>query len=206
MRPTSQRLSTRVSRRLPVSGADWRLLARTLRLVLSIPAYTGVAVVAGVASLALFVFSQNLSLVSFALTGPLPLENRMTILLEQFPFVGTSYTLVTGLALLVVAGLVGANVSLVTYHLREHRVGLKQGSGSLVGVVLGVVGAGCAACGSAILAGVLSLVGATGLLTAFPYEGLEFSGLAVLALLLSMYWLADGMRGGEIRGCPIDIR
>jgi len=27
----------------------------------------------------------------------------------------------------------------------------------------------------------------------------------VVALLVSTYWLADGMRGGEIRGCPVVI-
>jgi len=24
-------------------------------------------------------------------------------------------------------------------------------------------------------------------------------------LTLSIYWLAEGMRGGEINGCPVDI-
>jgi hypothetical protein len=33
---------------------------------------------------------------------------------------------------------------------------------------------------------------------------LELGVLAALSLLLSMFWLADGMRGGEINGCPID--
>jgi hypothetical protein len=26
-----------------------------------------------------------------------------------------------------------------------------------------------------------------------------------VAVLLSIFWLADGMRGGEIRGCPVDL-
>jgi hypothetical protein len=53
---------------------------------------------------------------------------------------------------------------------------------------------------------VLSLVGATGLLTLLPFEGQAFTVLAAAVLVLSMYWLADGMRGGEIRGCPVDAR
>jgi len=71
-------------------------------------------------------------------------------------------------------------------------------------VILGALGAGCAACGSAVLAGVLSLVGASGLALLLPLDGVEFAALASVALVLSMYWLADGMRGGSIDGCPVD--
>lgn len=28
-------------------------------------------------------------------------------------------------------------------------------------------------------------------------------GLALVTLVLSIYWVGDGMRGGEIRGCPV---
>jgi len=194
-----------MSPRLPTRRADWRLLARTVRLVLSIPVYAVLSVVAAVLALSVFVFSQNIPLVSFALTGSIPLDARLTILLERYPFLGTDFGTLTGLALLAVAGLTGVDIAMVTYHVREHGLSVEQGGGSAVGVVLGVLGAGCAACGSAILVGVLSLVGATGLLTALPLEGLEFSLLAAVVLVLSLYWLADGMRGGRINGCPVDI-
>ncbi|MFC6724776.1 hypothetical protein ACFQE1_10400 [Halobium palmae] len=52
---------------------------------------------------------------------------------------------------------------------------------------------------------VFSLFGASGLLLLLPLEGLEFSLLAGVALVLSMYWIADGMRGGEVNGCPVDV-
>lgn len=191
--------------RLPTRRDDWRLLGRTVRLVLGIPVYAVFAVVVAVAALSLFVFSQNVSFVSFVATAPYPLATRVSILLELFPFVGTSYGPLTGLALLAVSALTGVNIALVTYHIREHGLAVEQSGGSAVGVVLGLLGAGCAACGSAILAGLLSLVGGAGLVTLLPLEGLEFSLLAAVVLVLSMYWLADGMRGGQIRGCPVDI-
>lgn len=190
--------------RLPTRRDDWRLLARTIRLVLGIPRYAVLGLLAAIAALSLFVFTQNPALVSFALQGPLALGDRVDILLGLYPFLGTSFGLATSLVLVLVAALVGADVALVGYHLHEHDLRAAESGGSVVGVFLGVLGAGCAACGSAVLVGVLSLVGAGGLVTALPLEGLEFSGLAVVALVLSMFWLADGMRGGEIRGCPID--
>jgi hypothetical protein len=174
-------------------------------LVLGIPAYAALAAVLAGLALSVFSLSQNLSVVAFALSGTVSAGVAVSILLDQFPLLGPRYGLLTGWALVVIAGLTGVNLALVAYHVRVHGLSAEGSGGSAVGVFLGLLGAGCAACGSAILVGVLSLVGAAGLATVLPLDGLEFSVLAVVALLLSMYWLADGMRGGEIRGCPVDL-
>ncbi|ERH01735.1 MAG: hypothetical protein J07HN6_01292 [Halonotius sp. J07HN6] len=195
-----------IADRLPTRREDIRLIGRTMRLVLSIPAYAVFGVVAAVTSLTLFSLSQNLTLTADLIVGgSLPLADRLVLVVEQYPFVGTNYSAVDGAALLLVVSLVGANLTLVTYHLREHDLSAAGSGGSLLGVALGVLGAGCAACGSAILLGVLSLFGASGLVLLLPLGGLELSLLAVIALVLSTYWVADGMRGGEIQGCPITV-
>jgi hypothetical protein len=197
--------TTRLGVRLPTGIADARLVARTARLVLSLPAYALSAALVAVLTLSAFVLSQNLALVGDVVVGgSLPLAARLRILLELYPFVGTSYSLLSGGALLVVSGLTGVNLAMVAYHVREHGLSTRSSGGSLAGVVLGALGAGCAACGSAVLAGVLSLVGASGLALLLPLDGVEFALLAAAALLLSMYWLAEGMRGGRIGGCPVD--
>jgi hypothetical protein len=192
--------------RLPTRPTDWRLMGRTARLVLSIPGYAATALLVAVGTLTAFVVSGNLALVGDVVVGgALPLGARLSVLLGLFPFLGTSFGPLQGAVLVLVAALTGLDVSMVVYHLREHRVGLREGGGSAVGALLGTLGAGCAACGSAVLAGVLSLVGAAGLLTLLPFDGLEFALLALVALVLSIHWLADGMRGGEINGCPVDL-
>lgn len=200
-------MSTRVgSVRLPTGRRDWRLMARTARLVLSVPAYALLALVAAAAALTLFVVSLNVTLVSdLVVGGTLPLENRLTILLELYPFVGTSFGAVQGALLLVVGALSGVDVAMAVYHFREHGVSLRSGGTSVAGIVLGTLGAGCAACGSAVLLGLLSLFGVTSSLLFLPLDGLEFALGAVVVLVLSIYWLADGMRGGEVAGCPVDL-
>jgi hypothetical protein len=190
--------------RLPTARGDWRLVGRTVRLVLGSPVYAAVALLLAALALTVFSLSQNLSVVSFALSGSVSGGSAVRILLDQYPVLGPRYDLVTGSILLVIAGLVGVNLALVAYHVREHGLSAEGGGGSAVGVFLGLLGAGCAACGSAILAGLLSLLGVAGLGTVLPFEGLEFSAVAVVVLVLSTYWLAEGMRGGEIRGCPVD--
>jgi hypothetical protein len=192
--------------RLPIRPADWRLMGRTARLVLGLPAYAVFALVAALLGLTVFVVSQNLALVGdVVLGGALPLENRIAVLLGLYPFLGTSFSLVQGLALLVIAALLGIDLAMVAYHVREHGLTIESGGGSAVGALLGTLGAGCAACGPAVLVGLLSLFGAAGALTLLPFEGLELTALAAIALLLSIYWLAEGMRGGMIRGCPVDL-
>lgn len=192
--------------RLPTRRADWRLMGRTIRLVLGIPRYAAFAMIAGLVGLTVFVLTQNLTLVSDVIIGgSLPLSNRVAILAGLFPFLGTSFGLAAGLALLVVAALLGVDLAMVAYHVREHGVSLESGGGSAVGALLGTLGAGCAACGPALLVGLLSLFGAAGALTLLPFEGLELTAVAALALVLSIFWIADGMRGGMIRGCPVDL-
>jgi hypothetical protein len=190
-----------VALRLPLRADDWRLMGRTARLVLGVPVYALVALVAAAIALTGFVLSGNLPTVRDVLAGRVPAG----ILAELFPFVGTSYGPLTGSTVALVALLVGVDIALVAYHVREHRLSAEGGGGSLLGVVLGTLGAGCAACGSAVIAGLLSLFGAAGLVTLLPLDGLEFALLALVTLLLSIHWVADGMRGGEIRGCPVDL-
>lgn len=191
---------------LPTRRSDWYLIGRTVRLVLTIPQYAILAVGYGMLALSIFVFSRNLALLQqVILFGEIPLTAKLEILFTMYPGLGPAYTPIQTIFLLTTGVLVGVNLALVTYHLLEHRVSVRSGSGSLSGVLLGTLGAGCASCGSAVLVGVLSLFGASGLITALPLDGLEFTLLALIVLFLSIYWVAEGLRGGTIRGCPVDI-
>jgi hypothetical protein len=190
---------------LPTSGDDWRLLARTLRLVLATPVYAAVAVLGAGLSMTLFVLTQNLQAAEFALTaGFLSVGDRITLLSELYPFLGTIYGPTFSVALVALSVLVGADLALTAYHLREHGLSGGESAGGLLGVVLATLGAGCAACGAALLTGLLSLVGAAGLVALLPLDGLEVALVAGVVLVLSMHWIAQGLRGGQVRGCPVD--
>jgi hypothetical protein len=181
-------------------------MARTTRLVLTLPTYAVVAVVASVLSLTVFVVSLNVTLVlDLVVGGSLSLADRAIVLLELYPFVGTSFHPAQGVLLVAVALLTGVDIALATYHFREHGLAIRQGGAGAAGVLLGTLGAGCAACGSAVLLGLLSLLGVSTSLLFLPLDGLEFAVGALVVLTLSIYWLAEGMRGGEINGCPVDI-
>lgn len=191
--------------RLPTRPGDWRLMGRTARLVLLSPGYAVLAVVVAAVALTLFVTSLNAALVSdLVLGGPLPLDARFRVLLELFPFIGASFGTAQGVLLLAVAAVTGVDVAMAAYHFREHGVSVQTGGASAAGVVLGTLGAGCAACGSAVLLGLLSALGVSASLVFLPLDGLEFALGGLVVLALSIHWLAEGMRGGEVNGCPVE--
>lgn len=195
-----------MSRRLPTRAGDWRLMGRTAHLVLRGPPYAVLAVVATAAALTLFVTSLQVPIVTdLVVGGSLPLDRRVAVLLELYPFVGSFFGPLQGVLLVAVSVLAGVDVSMATYHFREHGVSVQEGGASAAGILLGTLGAGCAACGSAVLLGLLSLFGVSTSLLFLPLDGLEFAVGGVAVLLLSIYWLADGMRGGEVNGCPVDV-
>jgi hypothetical protein len=190
---------------LPTQRADVARMVRTTRLVVGTPLYGAVAVLVTLVALTVAVAVQNWALVSDVVLGSgVSLGARVGVLFGLYPFVGTAYTAVQGALVVTATALLGVDLALLAYQLREHGVAGKESAGGVGGAVLASLGAGCAACGSAVLAGILSAVGAAGVLALLPLDGLEFAIVAIAMLLVSIHWIADGMRGGEIRGCRID--
>ncbi|MDD5749758.1 MAG: hypothetical protein PHO91_03160 [Patescibacteria group bacterium] len=88
----------------------------------------------------------------------------------------------------VIALLSSINFSLFVYYLKRrlqiaHDFGL-----GIFGSVLGILGIGCASCGSVIIASFFGLAGSLWL-ARFPFQGAEIGVLAVLTLLFSIYLL-----------------
>lgn len=197
---------SRIQGRFPTEISDVRATGRTIRLVLSIPQYTVLFLASFFVGLSVFVLSQNIELVQTTIFGGfMTLEQQFSVLIHLYPVIGTAFSPVKEAFLIASSGLFGINIAMVVYHFRENQVSIQGGTGSAIGAIFGTLGAGCAACGSVVLTGLLSFVGATSLLTVLPFDGLSFSALALLVFLFSIYWLADGMRNSTINGCPVDI-
>lgn len=180
---------------LPTSRDDWKLLGHALRVVLVMPAHAILAAVVAALSLGFFIFSRNLPLLlDVVLFGDLPLDAKLGVLTGMYAGVFTVSEPLTAIVLVTLAVLLGLNLSLFVYYLRTHDLTLRRGSGSVGSIVLGTLGAGCASCGSAVLAGVVSLVGGAGAVSLLPLDGLEFSLLAIPLILVSTYWIAHGLR------------
>lgn len=112
----------------------------------------------------------------------------------------SNHTLYSTIGLLVTALLFGINISLFVFYVkRRHAIHKKAGlKTSTLGFVLGLLGIGCASCGSLAVAGVLSLVGLGGLLSILPFGGEELVVLGIIFLLFSLYKILKMISSPEV--------
>lgn len=91
---------------------------------------------------------------------------------------------------LVLALLFGLNAALIAQYMRR-QVRLNKAAGaSALGVLVGLLGVGCAACGSVLLSSLLGLGVTVGALRWLPMHGLEFTWLGILFIIGSMFSIA----------------
>ena len=118
----------------------------------------------------------------------LPTGKKVSILISSLFSFADLYTPLTGTITIVNAVLFGLVVHLLWIHFRTNKKAFVQGSGkSALASVLGIIGAGCAACGTLVLGPLFASVGAAGLIAALPGHGVEF-GILGTALLGYSVW------------------
>jgi hypothetical protein len=166
--------------------------------------------IAVVVALVVFVFATwlaNLGLVWQITVSPsVPLFDKAKILVSLVGSIRTNFTVLSALSTIAIAGLFGLNTAMVTYYIKVRRrfstrtgqAGVAAGVG---GLASGFIGMGCAACGTFVLAPVLSILGAAGLLALLPFDGQEFGLLGVAMLGFSIYLVAKKI--GEPLVCPL---
>ena len=119
------------------------------------------------------------------------------ILRVQLPFnllgsISTNFSIFSATYTVAIAILFGMYAAMAVYYL-SRRIqtvndrGVALGAG---GMISGILGIGCAACGSVIATGVFSFLGASGAIALLPLRGGEFGILGVILLLATSVLLA----------------
>lgn len=94
------------------------------------------------------------------------------------------------LAVVAVAVLAGVNISLTVFRVRRAGVLVERRTFlGLLGVFGGSLGAACAACQTALI----GLILGSGGLALFPFKGLEISILAIVILLVSLFYTSKSL-------------
>lgn len=119
------------------------------------------------------------------------LADKAKLLISLLGSIKTNFTAVSASYTIAIAILFGANTALLVYYIRRVRGDLKDirstGATGIGGLISGIFGIGCVACGSFILTSALALFGAGGLVVALPFGGEEFGFLGVGLLMYSIY-------------------
>ena len=157
------------------------------------PAYVLGALALSLAVFGLAVLLPNSSLIGIVASSPdIPLSQKLGIPLSLLGSIITNFTILSALSTIVIATLFGINVAMMVYFLRRKISDVKQMgiTTGFLGVTSGIVGIGCAACGSFLLTSALSLFGASSILASLPLAGGEFGILGVILLLISAHTIA----------------
>ncbi len=143
-----------------------------------------------IASLALFIFYDFLLTRTSSIT-------TFYLNTKDTPFYMLYFIISTVLALI----LFGVDVSLTIYLLRRTgRITFKEQGGNTTGVIIGAFAASCPVCSGVLL----SLIGITGGLAAFPFKGLELKTLSVVFLTIPLFFLIRRAKNPNCDGkCPI---
>lgn len=133
------------------------------------------------------------------------LTQKFAFVIKLFGSITTNFTFFSATYLLVVATLFAVNIVLLTFYIRR-----RQGSNhskkahfaSIGGFVSGVLGIGCAACGSVVLTALFGLIGAGSIIAFLPLQGLEFGIVGIVLLLFSTHYLIKKISDPLV--CKID--
>jgi len=118
-----------------------------------------------------------------------PFLDKLGLPLNLIGGIATNFTLFSASYTIAIAVLFGMNIAMIIYFLRRKIADARQAgiSTGFLGIASGVLGIGCAACGSFILMNILTFIGASWVLSYLPLAGAEFGILGVSLLAISIY-------------------
>lgn len=181
------------------------MIIQALKKVFWKPQYTLLALATSAAVFAFAVWLPNLSLIVEIMGHPgVSFSQKFDLPISLLGSIATNFTLLSASYTIAIAVLFGMNVSMIVYFLRRRVDEVKQTgmATGLFGITSGVIGMGCAACGSFLLTSILSLVGASGVLAFLPFNGGEFGILGVILLGVSLYMTAKQIQNPAV--CKIN--
>ncbi len=156
--------------------------------------YVTLALLVALTMLLLILWLPNLSLLNFTLTYPgLSITSRLEILWAYLGFFRTGFTAANRVLMLGVALLAGVNLAMLMYHLRQRFRAARAIGAAIFSSLIGVIGVGCASCGSVVLASVVGLAATVGFLSLLPFRSAELGVIGLLLQVISIVVVARGI-------------
>lgn len=160
----------------------------TVVKIVAQPKYLTITIAVSLMVIAFAAWLPNLHLITRAMTSStMTLWQKTNLLTGLLGSLQTNFTPLSRTITFINAGLAGVQVSLLIYYLRQ-AAQIQQSMGmSAMGVVAGMLGVGCASCGSVVLTSLIGFGSATAVLGFLPFRGQEFGLLGIAILLFAIY-------------------
>ncbi len=177
------------------------MVLQALQKVFRKPLYVLIAVTTSVVMFVFATWLPNIRLItSIVGSSDASLSQKIEIPISLLGSITTNFTVLSASYTVAIAILFGISLAMVVYVMKRKLSETKQ-SGMVtgfVGMASGVLGMGCAACGSLLLTSGLAFVGASGLLALLPLGGSEFGILGVILLSFSIYFTAKQIENPSV--------
>lgn len=173
--------------------------------VFALPSYIMLAGMLATTAFLLAVWLPNLDLILQIFSGSdAPLTSKLNIMFSLLGGINTNFSLLSATYTIAIAMLFGITAAMITYLVMRRRLAaagqnIAVGSGAMASGVLGI---GCAACGSLIAGAILPSLGTTGALAMLPLNGEEFGILSVVLLFVSLTLISKSL--AEPVTCSLD--
>lgn len=177
------------------------MVFQALQQVFRKPSYVLLALVTSACMFAFAVWFPNISLIIDIMGhSEASFSQKISLPIGLLGSIGTNFTVLSASYTIAIAILFGMNVAMLAYFLKRRVTEARQSgiATGFFGIASGMVGMGCAACGSLLLTSVLSLFGATGILSFLPLAGGEFGILGVILLSMSLYVIAGNIQNPAV--------
>lgn len=169
------------------------MIQKVFQKVFSSPLYVTLAVVIAMLVFSFAVWLPNWRLIFTVIGSPsVSFTEAISVIFSLFLSIGTNFTVLSASYTIAIAVMFGIYVAFLVYYISIRKGSLRGKSGVLGmgGLISGVFGIGCAACGTFILTSVLALVSAGGIITLLPLGGEEFGIVGVVLIGYATYWTA----------------
>lgn len=155
--------------------------------------YTMFAIAVALTVLFLAIWFPNLRLIAAVVFSPgTSVAEKVALPISLLGSIWTNFTPTAATYTIAISVLFGVYCAMLIYSLRR-RIRAARGGDlamSVMGIASGVLGIGCASCGSLILLWGLSVLGAAGAFALLPFGGMEFGILGVVLLIISIHLIA----------------
>lgn len=181
------------------------MLFSGLKRVFSQIAYIVLALVISITVFVFAVWFPNLALILdvFA-SSDIQWIDKIWLPINLLGSIATNFSVFSATYTIVISLLLGIYIALLTFFIKKRVKDTKQSgvSTGFFGIASGVLGIGCAACGSFILTSILSVVGGSSLLLILPLQGQEFALIGIMLLTVSVYLLLKKIISPLV--CPVN--
>jgi len=167
-------------------------LAQSLKEVLARPRYFIFATITFIMVMLFAIWLPNLSFVVDTITSPsFAFSQKVGILWSSLGAIQTNFTPLSRIFTIVVALLFALQITMIVFYFKR-RIHLQKVAGvGGIGMLSGLLGVGCAACGSVILSALFGVGATASFIGALPLKGQEFGLLSSIIIGTSLFLTAQ---------------